>query len=146
MQENSINYAQEIMSLFRSIQKNFRDYMFTKTREHGFTTPQLLLIFELSNNPGIKLNDLSDKLELSKSTVSGIIDRLEAQGVVERKIPQNNRRIVELYLTEEFLEKKDILRLKEKYFLDIAKNIESEEAEKIIYALERLNYLTEQNK
>lgn len=146
MQEDSINYAEEIMTLFRSIQKNFRDYMFTKTREHGFTTPQLLLIFELSTNPGIKLNDLSDRLGLSKSTVSGIVDRLEVQGVVERNIPKNNRRIVELYLSKDFLERKDILRLKEKYFLDIAKNIEPEEAEKIIYALEKLNYLTEQNK
>lgn len=41
-------------------------------------------------------------MNLTKSTVSGIVDRLEKQGVVIREIPKDNRRIVKLSISEDF--------------------------------------------
>ena len=46
------------------------------------------------------LGELSRELELSHSMVSGIIDRLQAKGVVDRKPSENDRRYVEISLAE----------------------------------------------
>lgn len=139
MDNNPINYGEQIISTFRSIQKGMRDYMEECIKDCGFTIPQLLLINVLNDNPKMKLSELSEKLGLSKSTVSGIVDRLHSQGVVIRNIPENNRRIVEISLTEDFKINNDLLKLKEKYFYDILKDIQEDDIKKIVYALEKLN-------
>jgi len=130
--------SDRIIELFRSIQKNFKEYFFEKTRQYGFTVPQTMVIFQLYHNPFITLQELSDKLGLSKSTVSGIIDRLEQHGVVVREIPKENRRIVKLSLSPEFSGINNLLDLKKKYFVDIMKNANQEDIEKIICGMEKL--------
>lgn len=139
MDNSSTNYGEQIVALFRSIHKSLRDHMEERIRDYGFTIPQLLLINEINSNPRMKLYELSEKLGLSKSTVSGIVDRLQTQGVVIRNIPENNRRIVEISLSEEFINNNDFLRLKEKYFQDILKDIKKDDIKKIVYALEKLD-------
>jgi DNA-binding MarR family transcriptional regulator len=46
------------------------------------------------------LADLSRELELSHSTVSGIVDRLQAKEIVERKPSADDRRYVQISLTD----------------------------------------------
>jgi DNA-binding MarR family transcriptional regulator len=46
------------------------------------------------------LGDLSRELELSHSTVSGIVDRLQAKGLVVRKPSPDDRRYVQISLAE----------------------------------------------
>ena len=112
-----------------------------KLKEYGFTVTQLSLMFILHRNPNLMLNELSEKMGLSKSTVSSMVERLEKQGVVVREIPKDNRRIVRLSLDPEFVEKhKDILDFKYKFINDIFnfKDVSTKDADKIIYALEKM--------
>ncbi|EGW38587.1 marR family protein [Desulfosporosinus sp. OT] len=119
--------------------------MCEKSRQYGFTGPQIGLIYGLHKNPFSTLNELSDYLGLSKSTVSGIVDRLVGQGVIIREIPENNRRIVRLSLSPEF-EKNNVLKeLMNKYFADILKEASEEDIEKIISGLEILYTLINKN-
>jgi DNA-binding MarR family transcriptional regulator len=46
------------------------------------------------------LGDLSRELELSHSTVSGIVDRLQAKEIVDRRPSPDDRRYVQISLTE----------------------------------------------
>ena len=50
----------------------------------NLTGPQGMMMGILSHDGEMKISDLSEKIGLSNSTVSGIIDRLEKQGLVER--------------------------------------------------------------
>lgn len=50
----------------------------------------------------MKVSDLSEKLGLSNSTVSGIIDRLEKQDLVKRTRSESDRRVVYVSATEKF--------------------------------------------
>ncbi|ODA39895.1 Transcriptional regulator, MarR family [Desulfosporosinus sp. BG] len=119
--------------------------MCEKSRQYGFTGPQIGLIHGLHKNPFSTLNELSDYLGLSKSTVSGIVDRLVGQGVIIREIPENNRRIVRLSLSPEFETNNVLKELMNKYFADILKEASEEDIEKIISGLEILYTLINKN-
>jgi DNA-binding MarR family transcriptional regulator len=114
--------------------------------QYGFTFPQMFLIFSLNKNPGTNLHDLSKQLELSKSTVSGIVDRLVSQRVVIREIPEEDRRTVKLSLSPDFLKEFNIQEVKDHLLTDLIKDAPVEDLDNIIYGLEKLLELLNKNK
>lgn len=139
------NPSERIILLFKSVQKILRDQVFEKSRQFGFTGPQIILILALSKKPYSTLNELSKCIGLSKSTVSGIVNRLVGRGVVIREIPENNRRIVRLSLSPEFEKNNVIKELMEKYIMDTLKDADEKDLEKIISGLETLCNLLSQS-
>ena len=137
--------ADEIIEIFRSIKKASSSKFEKSAKKYGFTAPQLGVIFHLHVMPSITLQALSEHMSLTKSTVSGIVDRLEKQGVVTREIPKDNRRIVKLSITEEFKKNNDICSIKKKLVSDLLsdslKKTNPEEVEKIIYGLRQFQLL-----
>lgn len=130
--------AEKVIILFRSIHKIFKDQVFEKSKQYGLTVPQLGVVFVLNKYPFITLNEVSERMGLSKSTVSGIVDRLVARCIVIREIPEDNRRIVRLSLSPDFLKNNDLIDLKNKYLSDIIKDADPEDIEKIVTGLEKL--------
>jgi DNA-binding MarR family transcriptional regulator len=137
--------ADEIIEIFRSIKKTSSSKFEKSAKKYGFTAPQLGVIFHLHMVPSITLQALSEHMNLTKSTVSGIVDRLEKQGVVTREIPKDNRRIVKLSITEEFKKNNDICSMKKRFISDLIsesiKNTNPEEVEKMIYGLKLFSSL-----
>jgi DNA-binding MarR family transcriptional regulator len=68
--------------------------------ETGLTGPQLWAIKVISESAPIKASDLARRMYLHPATIVGIIDRLEARGLVERTRSQMDRRVVEIALTD----------------------------------------------
>jgi len=88
---------QEVMKLFKhSMSKAFEDMNL------GMTAPQGMVMAILSKEKTVKITELSTKLSLSNSTVSGIIDRLEKQGMVVRKRSDEDRRVVHVSVAPDF--------------------------------------------
>jgi len=50
----------------------------------GLTVPQANVIFALGNTDGLTCKDIGDLTHITKGTLTGVIDRLEAKGLVER--------------------------------------------------------------
>lgn len=138
LQQSWNDSADRILELFKSLQKQFREQLFEKYKQCGYTGPQLEVVFALHKKPYLTLHELSDYLGLSKSTVSGIVDRLVEHGTVVREVPKDNRRIVRLSLSEEFLVGNDLIALKDNYFHSLLKDAEPEDISKIIVGLEKL--------
>jgi DNA-binding MarR family transcriptional regulator len=61
------------------------------------TTPQLNVMMELVSEDGLSLKELSKRLNLSHSTVSGIIDRLEARELVVRRQDSSDGRFSRIF-------------------------------------------------
>ena len=59
------------------------------------------ILFVLWQNDGIPIHELAERTRLSKSTLSLMLDRLEAAGHVTRVRPEENRRTVLIKLTGE---------------------------------------------
>lgn len=50
----------------------------------GLTVPQANVIFSLGNTDGLTCKDIGDLTHITKGTLTGVIDRLETKGLVER--------------------------------------------------------------
>ncbi|MCC3290617.1 MULTISPECIES: MarR family winged helix-turn-helix transcriptional regulator [unclassified Arthrobacter] len=61
------------------------------------------VLFNLTRCPGgwIRLNELNEHLLISQPSLSRMVDRLEARGLVQRRPAEQDQRGVELSLTEE---------------------------------------------
>ena len=68
--------------------------------ESGLTVPQMNALEELAKEDGTSLKELSARMKLSHSTVSGIIDRLQRREFVERTPDSKDRRYSRILLAE----------------------------------------------
>ena len=134
----------EVVKLFREVVTLLK-HTFTKGFEaYGITAPQGMVIGILckSKNTKIKISEVSAKLGLSNSTVSGIIDRLENQGIVERTRSEEDRRVVYVTLSEHFEEMhKDFHKIAEKNIESLMKKGTPEDIGKITDGLNALKKL-----
>ncbi len=66
---------------------------------YGLTTSQFFLLIALYEENGILISKLAEKVALDKASLTGIIDRLERDGLVERRGDPEDRRAIRVYLT-----------------------------------------------
>ncbi len=71
--------------------------------EWELTGVQALVINSIGEQDNIALNRLGEKLHLTSATLTGIIDRLEKIGLVQRKPHQEDRRSLLVGLTDKGL-------------------------------------------
>ena len=84
--EGSIGYlVHEVARLFR---RRFED----EARTHGVTLPQWRALAEISHNEGISQVALAGCIDTDPMTLSGILDRLEKRGLIERYTDPNDSR------------------------------------------------------
>lgn len=67
--------------------------------EHGLTGSQLWVLKMLEPVGRASLSELSDRIRAKNSTMTGIIDRMERDGLVARRRSDDDRRVVNIELT-----------------------------------------------
>ncbi len=67
----------------------------------GITAAQSGALYYLRDNNGCMFTELSKALGLDKSAITGLVDRLENKGLVQRRIPPANRRSISIVITDE---------------------------------------------
>jgi DNA-binding MarR family transcriptional regulator len=109
------------------------------------TAPQKSAMQVLVRNHGISLKELSRQMSLAHSTVSGIVDRLEKRGLVERKPDEEDGRVSRVYPTAVVTEfvKDRIPALTRGPLAAALERTTTEEFEAIGKALKRLRELLE---
>jgi DNA-binding MarR family transcriptional regulator len=68
-------------------------------RDFGVTGPQIWALKTIEGARMLSMGDLAHGMHLHMSTVTGIIDRLEAAGLVTRERSSSDARVMELRLT-----------------------------------------------
>lgn len=69
------------------------------SKQVGLTTPQLLVMQAIKTLSAVSIKTLSGEVALSQATVTTIIDRLEARGLVTRQRSTVDKRVVHPALT-----------------------------------------------
>jgi DNA-binding MarR family transcriptional regulator len=134
----------KVLKQIRDIMKKNMKYQFNKI---DITGPQGMLMGMLAHHGKMKISDLSENLGLSNSTVSGIIDRLERQGLIERTRSIEDRRVVYVSVTSEFKKNaKEQLNEIEKKFEDMMNKATPEELNTIFEGLNTLKEVMDRNK
>jgi DNA-binding MarR family transcriptional regulator len=67
---------------------------------YDLTPPQFGLLAFLWQQDGLTQAELSEKGQIDRTTVGGLVDRLEKVGLVERRQHPQDRRAYEIYLTD----------------------------------------------
>ncbi len=84
--------AEEIDTHLRAVRAILRRPQEAEFARGNLTAPQRSAMQALYHSDGLSLKDLSTKLGQAHSTVSGIVDRLQQRGLVERRPNQTDRR------------------------------------------------------
>lgn len=88
--------ADSVQALRRLLLRSFD----TDIVKSGLTVPQMNALEELSREDGLSLKELSGRMGLSHSTVSGIVDRLQRRGFVGRTPDPKDRRYSRIFLSK----------------------------------------------
>ncbi len=70
-------------------------------RRMGLTPPQFDIVVTLGNTPGMSFKELGSRTLITKGTLTGVVDRLQARGLVERQASQTDGRSTRVRLTDE---------------------------------------------
>lgn len=68
-------------------------------QDADLTPPQAQVIFTLGNTPGLSCREIGESTLITKGTLTGVIDRLVAKGLVERVRHARDRRSTLVRLT-----------------------------------------------
>lgn len=72
-----------------------------ETDDHGITPVQFGALQTIANTPGTDQRTLARSIGFDTSTIAGVIDRLEARGLVLRNASPDDKRVRLLTLTDE---------------------------------------------
>lgn len=98
----SYNRNYEILQLLKHVKECMHHNITQHFSDMNLTGPQGMLIGSLAHHGNMTVGELSERLSLSNSTVSGILDRLEKNNCVVRIRSNEDRRVVKVSLTDEF--------------------------------------------
>lgn len=99
-----LQQAEEIATTVRALRRLLLRSFEPDIAESGLTVPQMNTLEELAKEDGLSLKELSARMALSHSTVSGIVGRLERRGFVSRTPDSKDRRYSRIILSEEVRE------------------------------------------
>jgi DNA-binding MarR family transcriptional regulator len=88
----------DIATLVVELARELATHLTRQVSEYGLTYPQAFLIRQLGRPLSMKA--AADRLQCEASNLTGIVDRLEARGLVARRSHSTDRRVKELVLTD----------------------------------------------
>ena len=127
------------------IRRAMRQPLDAEVGNANITAPQKAVMQVIVQSPGVSLKDLSRAVSLAHSTVSGIVDRLEQRGIVERQPDDADRRISRIYPSQAVVRfvKDTIPALESGPLLACLPSASAEDRAKIAWAVQRLRQLLE---
>ena len=121
-----------IRDLLRKFRKVYQTAFTREVGDHGLTMPQIMVLKQVFEEPKT-IGQITKALDLSYSTISGIIDRLEREKFVERVRDEEDRRVIWIRKSPE-IEKtiEKIPFFTEEYYQELLEGLTEEELDMII--------------
>ena len=92
--------VQEAWSLVGKLFWQMRPRMLAVAGELGLTPPQMFALRALDPEQPVPMRELAAQLHCDSSNVTGLVDGLEAHGLVERRSAEHDRRVRMLVVTD----------------------------------------------
>ena len=96
----NLNIEDQVIAALRRITRAIDLHSKGLVNEIGLTAPQLATLLAVRRLHPITVGALAKSVHLSQATMTGILNRLEKRGVVERARSGNDRRSVVIKLTD----------------------------------------------
>jgi len=89
----------EYAFVINDVARMLRTYADHRARQLGMTLAQWAVLARLEFNEGLKQSELAEMLDLQPITLTRLVDRLCANGLIERRPDMGDRRVKRLHLT-----------------------------------------------
>lgn len=86
----------KLLQLVRVVQSGMQNI----DASHGLSGSQLWALWQLHEQPGMRVSELAEAQRIHASTASNLLDKLETRGWVRRERRDADNRVVRLYLTD----------------------------------------------
>lgn len=93
---------QDFIPLMRELVRAYQAFAaYDAAGYHGtdLTVPQADVLFTLGNRDGMTFKEIGEQTLITKGTLTGVIDRMEAKGLVRRVTQPDDRRCTRVMLT-----------------------------------------------
>lgn len=140
--------ALELEQHLTAIRQEIRRPVEAEFAKGGLTGPQRSVMQALFESDGRSLKELTAQVGLVHSTVSGIVDRLEKRGLVERKpnlYDRRHTRIIVSGVVREFMEKRYPVIAAHPLF-DVLRSAEATERNAIVTGVRTLRRLLDKQR
>jgi DNA-binding MarR family transcriptional regulator len=96
MQDFTTFVCYRLKSTVKKLEKHIGEVM----TEYGVTMAQSFILFALLEKDGCTLTEIGTRAQIDNSSLTTMVDKLEKEGLVERRLFAQDRRVVTLFLTE----------------------------------------------
>ncbi|HHW61847.1 MAG TPA: MarR family transcriptional regulator [Syntrophomonadaceae bacterium] len=126
MQDFTTFICYQMKTTMKKVEKHIAEFL----SQYGLTMTQSFILFSLLEKDGSTLTEIGLRTQIDNSSLTAMVDKLEKQGLVERRLSTEDRRVVTLYLTPQGREVgKQIYSAGERYHQMLLKNIHHIESE-----------------
>jgi MarR family transcriptional regulator, transcriptional regulator for hemolysin len=135
-----VDRSRQLGFLLKDVTRRYTRRFEERAQELSLTLPQCRALFHLETNEGISQKRLAELTELDPMTLVRILDRMEADGWVQRCFDPADRRAHTLWLTSKakpMLD--DIAQLIADTRTEALQGLSSEERSKLLELLERVH-------
>lgn len=134
----------EAYSLYSLLKESFLLLDFGDRRlfeQYGLTVPRYYALYHIAGSPGTSPTHLSNLMFCDKSNITRLLQGLEADGYIERRSHEHDRRVQRLYLTESGAMLQGLVAgAHNRYVADRLCTLEAGERGRLAATLQRLNH------
>lgn len=132
--------ASDFLESLTKVSRKIRTAFNQQVTAHGLTYPRARALFRLAKKQNMTQSELACELELEQATMVRLLDRMEENGLIERRPDANDRRVKLLVLTPYGEEQAALVRsiadrMREQIFADI----DPRELQAAVELLERIS-------
>ncbi|WP_312361482.1 MarR family transcriptional regulator [Ensifer sp.] len=115
----------ELFDALSIVNRKLRAVFDARVKERGLTLPRARALFALTRKDGLNQRELADELEIETPTIVRLLDGMEKQGFIERRVEVSDRRAKQIHMTELGRNIADeILKLADEIRADVLRGVE----------------------
>lgn len=124
----------QVMDRMAAVQHKSQAFVDRINRQESLTQNQIMLLFQLRLTGKLNITDISERFVITPGAASSMCDRLEEAALIERVRIKEDRRVVNIILTEQG----------ERRILDLFDRFATAELDKIADTLSKIQILMDE--
>ena len=96
----SPNDNRELFDALATVNRKLRSVFDARVKERGLTLPRARMLFALARKEGLNQRELAEELDIETPTIVRLLDGMEKQGFIERRVEISDRRAKQIHMTD----------------------------------------------
>jgi DNA-binding MarR family transcriptional regulator len=131
--------------LIEQLVQNLKFHSKSADTPYNLASGHIFVLSYLYRETKCRSTDIARILGITSGAVTGLTDKLTAHGLIERHRPEDDRRVVQLSLTEQGRETVEVLRSRRvKWFTELLGHSDESGVDEIVDGIKRLLRLFDQ--